>query len=47
MPPQIIDKGMATPGLLAYIATAKYADALPLYRQGKISSPAMESNFPV
>jgi transposase len=21
---------------LAYIATAKYADALPLYRQGKI-----------
>jgi transposase len=36
MPPQIIDKGMATPGLLAYIATAKYADCLPLYRQEKI-----------
>lgn len=36
MPPQIIDKGMATPGLLAYIATAKYADSLPLYRQEKI-----------
>jgi transposase len=35
-PPQIIAKGMATPGLLAYIATAKYADALPLYRQEKI-----------
>ena len=31
MPPQIIDKSMATSGLLAYIATAKYADALPLY----------------
>jgi transposase len=36
MTPQIIDKGMATPGLLAYIATAKYADSLPLYRQEKI-----------
>lgn len=36
LPPQIIAKGMATPGLLAYIATAKYADALPLYRQEKI-----------
>ena len=36
MPPQIIDKGMATPGLLAYIATAKYADSLPLYRQEKV-----------
>lgn len=36
MPPQIIDKSMATSGLLAYIATAKYADALPLYRQEKI-----------
>ena len=27
-----IDKGMAGPGLLAYIATAKYADFLPLHR---------------
>ena len=36
MPPQIIDKSMATSGLLAYIATAKYVDALPLYRQEKI-----------
>jgi transposase len=36
VPSQIISKGMATPGLLAYIATAKYADALPLYRQEKI-----------
>jgi transposase len=27
-----IDKGMAGPGLLAYIATSKYADYLPLYR---------------
>ena len=33
---QTIAKGMATPGLLAYIAAAKYADALPLYRQEKI-----------
>ena len=27
-----IDKGMAGPGLLAYIATSKFADFLPLYR---------------
>ncbi len=34
--PQIIPKGIATPGLLAQIAVAKYCDALPLYRQEKI-----------
>ena len=27
-----IDKGMAGPGLLAYVITSKYADHLPLYR---------------
>src|SRR5208282_3971516 len=27
-----IDKGMAGPGLLAYVVTSKYADFLPLYR---------------
>lgn len=31
-PPQPIDKGMAGPGLLAYVITSKYADHLPLYR---------------
>ena len=31
-PIQPIDKGMAGPGLLAYVVTAKYADFLPLYR---------------
>ena len=30
---QPIPKSMASPGLLAYIATSKYADALPLARQ--------------
>jgi transposase len=35
-PPQIIPKGIATPGLLAHVAVAKYADALPLYRQEKM-----------
>lgn len=34
--PQLIPQGIATPGLLSYIITAKYADALPLYRQEKI-----------
>lgn len=33
MPAQLIPKSMATAGLLAYIATSKYVDALPLYRQ--------------
>lgn len=33
IPPQIIPQGIVTPGLLAHIAVAKYADALPLYRQ--------------
>lgn len=35
VPPQPIAKSMATPELLGYIATAKYCDALPLYRQEK------------
>ena len=33
MPAQPLAKSFASPGLLAFIATAKYADALPLYRQ--------------
>ncbi len=33
MPAQPLAKSLASPGLLAFIATAKYADALPLYRQ--------------
>lgn len=33
---QPLPKTMAAPGLLAYIVTAKYADALPLYRQEAI-----------
>jgi transposase len=31
-PAQPIEKGMAGPGLLAYVVTSKYADFLPLYR---------------
>ena len=33
MPAQPIPKSNASPGLLAHIATAKYQDGLPLYRQ--------------
>ncbi|MCH7743833.1 MAG: IS66 family transposase [Proteobacteria bacterium] len=36
MPAQVIPKSIATPGLLAYVATAKYVDSLPLYRQSTI-----------
>ena len=35
MPPAIIDKGIASAGLLAYIVTGKFCDSLPLYRQEK------------
>ena len=35
MTPQPIPKSQASPGLLAYVAVSKYADALPLYRQTK------------
>ena len=35
MPEQMSPKSMATPGLLAHILTAKFADALPFYRQEK------------
>lgn len=35
MPEHMIPKSMATPGLLAHILTAKFADALPFYRQEK------------
>ena len=36
MPAQIIDKGIAAPGLLAQVAVAKHDDHLPLYRQEEI-----------
>jgi transposase len=35
MPAQPIPKSQASPGLLAYVATAKYLDAMPLYRQAE------------
>lgn len=31
-PQQVVEKGLAGPGLIAHIATSKYADHLPLYR---------------
>ena len=36
MPPQPIPKSLASPGLLAHVATAKYVDGLPLHRQEAI-----------
>jgi transposase len=35
VPPQIIPRSIAGPGLLAYILTAKFVDHLPFYRQEK------------
>lgn len=40
MPAQVIDKGIATSGLLAQVLVAKYADHLPLYRQEQIFARA-------
>src|SRR5690625_3885284 len=39
-PAHVIDKGLATTGLLAHVLVAKYADHLPLYRQQKIFARA-------
>jgi transposase len=36
VPPQIIDKGIPTAGLLAHVLVAKYLDHLPLYRRSGI-----------
>ena len=36
VPPQVIDKGIATPSLLAQVMVAKFSDHLPLYRQEAI-----------
>ena len=36
LPPQPLPKSKASPGLLAFLITAKFADALPLYRQSVI-----------
>ena len=33
LPPQLIEKGLPGPGLLAEVIVNKYQDALPLYRQ--------------
>ncbi len=35
-PAKLLPKSNASPTLLAYVATAKYQDALPLYRQSQI-----------
>ncbi len=36
LPPRLIERGIAAPGLLAQIIISKYADHLPLYRQEQI-----------
>ena len=36
LPTRIIPKSNVTPGLLAYVATGKYVDGLPLYRMEKV-----------
>ena len=36
VPPHLIPKGIATPGLVAHILVSKFEDALPFYRQEKI-----------
>ena len=40
VPPQVIDKGLPTPGLLAQVLVAKYGDHLPLNRQENIFARA-------
>src|SRR5690606_15065475 len=40
MPAYVIDKGLATPGRMAHVLVAKYADHLPLHRQEGIFARA-------
>jgi len=40
MPAYVIDKGLATPGLMAHVLVANYADHLPLHRQEGIFARA-------
>ena len=40
VPPQVIDKGVPAPGLLAQVLVAKYGDHLPLNRQQQIFARA-------
>jgi transposase len=40
VPPQVIDKGIPTAGLLAQVLIAKYLDHAPLYRQESIFARA-------
>jgi transposase len=35
MPPALIEKGIATAGLVAFVVTGKFCDSIPLYRQEK------------
>ena len=39
-PPQVIERSVAGPSLLAHIVVSKYADHLPLYRQQEINARA-------
>lgn len=45
-PAQMIAKGIASEGLLAYLLTAKFCDALPFYRQEKIFSSRFDVKIP-
>jgi len=45
-PAQMIPKGIASEGLLAYLLTAKFCDGLPFYRQEKIFSSRFEVKIP-
>lgn len=38
VPPAVIDGGLATPGLLAWVVTSKYLDHLPLYRLERMAA---------
>jgi transposase len=46
MPAQIIEKGIATPGLLTYILVSKFCDAISFYRQEK-KFERIEIEFPL
>jgi transposase len=46
LPPCLQERGLAAPGLLAYVLVSKYCDHLPLYRQEQIFAQRYKINLP-
>lgn len=46
LPPKLVERGIAAPGLLAHVAVSKFCDHLPLFRQEQIFDTRFEVFLP-